>query len=73
MQVTENADRPTGGVRGFPDPLVGGLVVAVVAVAEVHAGDVHSRFDQRLEQINLLRGGPESADDLSASSHDAKA
>ena len=48
-------------------------MVAVVAVAEVHSGDVHSGFDQRPDRLVRAGGRTESTDDLSASCHDKSA
>lgn len=59
--------------RRLPDPLIGDLVIVVVAVAEVHSGDVHSGLDQRSDQVVPLGGRPESADDFPASRHDDSA
>ncbi|CKQ14978.1 Uncharacterised protein [Mycobacterium tuberculosis] len=73
LQVGEHADRAPGGVGGYPDPLIGDLVIVVVAVAEVHSGDVHSGLDQRSDQVVPLGGRPESADDFPASRHDDSA
>ena len=70
LEVGEHADGTPSGVRGGPHPVVGRFVVAVVAMAEVHSGDVHSGFDQRQDRLIRAGGRTESTDDLSASCHD---
>ena len=73
LQVGEHTDRAAGGVGGGPHAVVGGLVIGVVAVTEVHSGDVHSGLHQR--QNHLVRVGcrAKGADDLPASTHGAPA
>ena len=57
-------------VGGGADPLVVGLVIGVVAVAEVQPRDVHPGLDQCPDRLVGGGGGAERADDLSASIHD---
>ena len=58
---------------GRAHPLVVGLVVGVLAVAEVEPGDIHAGLDQRPDDVVFTGRRAESADDLSASSHDFSA
>ena len=46
LQVGQDGDGPAGAVGGLPDPLVGGRVVLVGAVAEVQPGHVHPGLDE---------------------------
>lgn len=73
LQVGEDADGVPGAVRRHPDPLVIGLVIGVVTVAEIEPGDVHAGLDEFADR--LLRGGRRSqrTDDLSASTHGCRA
>ena len=59
----------SGYIGGRADALVGGLVVGVVAVAEVEPRDIHSGLDQRPDGLVGGGGGAEGTDDLAASSH----
>ena len=71
LQVGEDADGAPGHVGCGADPLVVGLVIGVVAVAEVEPRDVHSGLDQCPDSVVVSGGGrAESTDDLSASIHD---
>ena len=70
LQVGEDADRMPGHIGGCADALVGGLVVGVVAVAEVEPRDVHPGLDQCPDRLVGCGGRAERTDDLSASSHD---
>ena len=69
LQVGEDADGVPGDVGGGADPLVVGLVVGVVAVAEVQSCDVHPGLDQCPDRLVGGGGGAERTDDLSASIH----
>jgi hypothetical protein len=50
-----------------------GLVICVLAMAEVEPGHIHSGLDQRPNNMVFTGRRAESADDLSASSHDFSA
>src|SRR5690606_19861154 len=69
LQVGEDADGPAGvgGRRAYE--LVDLLVVVVVAVAEVHAGDVHPRFDEVTDLLRRRGRGAQGAYDLRSSAH----
>ena len=70
----ENPELTTPGrVGGGTHPVIGRLVIAVLAVAEVHSGDVHSGFDQRPDRFVSAGGRTESTDNLAASRHDESA
>ena len=69
LQVGEDADGVSGHVGGGADPLVVGLVVGVVAVAEVQSCDVHPGLHQCPDGLVGGGGRAERTDDLSASIH----
>ena len=58
LQVGEDADGAAGHVGGGAYPLVIGLVICVVAMAEVEPGDVHSGLDQRPDGLVSAVAGP---------------
>ena len=70
LQVGEDADGASGHVGGGAYPLVVGLVIGVVAVAEVQPCDVHPGLDQGPDGLVAGGGRAERTDDLSASIHD---
>lgn len=73
LQIGEDADGATGGVRGRPHALVVGFVVAVLTVTEVQPRDIHARFDESLDQFITANSRSESTYDFAASSHDESA
>ena len=69
LQVREDTDGPAGLVGGLADPSVVGLVVGVLSVAEVEAGDIHARVDQLSDSFLRRDGGTQGADDLGTTIH----
>jgi hypothetical protein len=69
LQVGEDADGVSLGVRGVADHVVDPLVVLAVAVAEVQPGDVHARLDELAYPVGGGGGRTQRADDLCASTH----
>ena len=66
LQVDEHGD-PALGLVGRPaDPEVDLLVVGVLAVREVQAGDVHAGLDEGADLRLAGHGWPQGADDLGA-------
>ena len=70
LQVGQYSDGTAGGFRGATYPPIGGLVVGIVAVAEVQAGDIHSRLDQGFHHVVGAGGRAEGTDDLAAPRHE---
>lgn len=73
LQVGEDAHGVVGGVGGTAHALIGLFVVSMVAVAEVHPGDVHPRVDERTHLLVSPGSGAQCAYDLGASGHDEPA
>jgi hypothetical protein len=70
LQVGEDADRASRHIRSRAHPLVMRLVIGVLAVAEIEPRDIQSCLDQCPDNVIFTRRRAQSADDLSASSHD---
>ena len=70
LQIGKDADRAPRHIGCRADPLVMGLVIGVLAVAEVEPRDIHAGLDQRPDDVVFTGRRAQSADDLSASSHD---
>ncbi|MNO85104.1 hypothetical protein D3C76_764660 [compost metagenome] len=64
LQVHEDAQRVVQLAFDFADPLVTHGVVAVLAVAEVQAKDVHPGFDQLTDVIDAAGGRAERREDF---------
>ena len=73
LEIGEYAHRPARDIGGGADPVVGRLMVGVVAVTEIHAGHVHAGLDQRPDHLVGVGGRAECADDLRASIHEFRA
>jgi hypothetical protein len=73
LKIGEHTDRATGGVGGGSHPSIGGFVIGMFAVTEVHSGDVHSSLYQRQNQVVGVGCRAKGADDLPASTHDESA
>ena len=67
LQVDEHGDGPTGVIRRLAHVGEVRLVHRVVAVAEVHAGDVDAGVDDGANHLVRRRGRPKGGDDLGAS------
>ena len=70
LQVGQDADGVSGQVGGGAYALVTGLVIGVVAVAEVQPCHVHPGLHQGPEGLVAGGGRAKRTDDLSASIHD---
>ena len=70
LQIGQDADRTPGHVRCGSHPLVVGLVIGELTVAEVEPRDIHAGLDQCPDYVVFTGGRAQGADDLSASSHD---
>ena len=73
LQIGKDADRSPGDVGCRANPLVAGLVIRILAVAEIEPRHVHASLNQRPDNVVFTGRRTESADDLSASSHDVSA
>ena len=71
LQIRQDAHRTPGFVRCLAHAGVGSLVVGIVAMAEVHSGDVHSGLDQGFHHGVGVGGRAESTNDFAAPRHDA--
>ena len=69
LQVGQDGQRLVRGLRGGPQPVVDHLVVGVVAVTEVHPGDVHAGIQQGGDALLGRRRGSHGANDFCAASH----
>src|SRR5699024_5159896 len=69
LQVGEDADRTTGLVSGFTDPLVVLFMVGVITVREVQAGDIHAVLNQSEDPIRAGDRRTEGAYNFSSSFH----
>ena len=69
LQVGEDGQRLVGGLGGGPEPLVDHFMVGVVAVTEVHPGDVHPCIQEGSDALLGRRRGAHGADNFCAASH----
>lgn len=64
LKVGEDADAAAGFLGCFADVVVALFVFGVAAVAEVEAGDVHSRFDQGFDLVVCVGCGSQGTNDF---------
>jgi len=67
LQVDEDGDGTAGVIRRLAHVRQSGVVVGVVAVAEVEAGHVHTGIDDGANHLVAFGGRTQSGDDLRAS------